>query len=84
MSNYRKEIAKIDDKIVDLLIKRFELTDEVGRFKKKNNIPVENKEVEEKVLFRINEKLKSHPSKDSILNLYAGIFSESKDRQRKI
>jgi chorismate mutase len=84
LMEYRSSIANIDDEILGLLIKRFELTDEVGRFKKKNNIPVVNQEVEDKIRVRFNEKIGANPSKESILKIYKEIFSESKERQRNI
>jgi len=84
LPKYRDEIAKIDDRIAYLLIKRFELTDEIGRFKKRNNISVENKEVEEKILARLMDKTDDQPNKESIFKIYTEIFSQSKERQRKI
>jgi chorismate mutase/prephenate dehydratase len=84
LEEHRDKISKIDDAILDLLIKRFELTDEVGRIKKKNNISVENKELEEKILARFIERMDGSPSEESILKIYKEIFSESKGRQRNM
>ena len=44
LADIRQKISAIDDSIIDLLIERFKLTDEVGRIKKSGNIPIENKE----------------------------------------
>jgi chorismate mutase len=84
LSEYRNKIAVLDNELIDLLIVRFELTDEVGRIKKKEGIPVENKEVEAKILSRFMERLENKSSKESILNIYKEIFIESKERQRKV
>jgi chorismate mutase len=84
LTEYRNKIGEVDDKILDLLVKRFDLTDEVGRFKKRNGIPVENKQVEMKILSRFNERLEDISSKESILKVYKEIFSESKVRQRNV
>ena len=46
LDQYRKQIAEIDDEIIELLVKRFELTDSIGVFKKKRKMDIENKEVE--------------------------------------
>jgi chorismate mutase len=35
LDSLRKDVAQIDDAIIDLLIKRFDVTDEVGRLKKR-------------------------------------------------
>jgi 3-deoxy-7-phosphoheptulonate synthase / chorismate mutase len=80
LMQYRSEIAELDDEIIGLLIQRFELTDEVGRIKKKNGIPVENKEIEAKILSRFIERLEGKSSKESILKIYKEIFTESKER----
>jgi chorismate mutase len=84
LDDCRNEIAKIDNKIIDLLIQRFELTDNVGIIKKKNNIPIENRDVENKLLARLI--LASHGKVDSalILKIYSAIITESKQRQKKV
>lgn len=84
LTQHRSKIAVLDDDILRLLVERFELTDEVGRIKKQNNMPVENKEIEAKILSRLSETLDTKPSKDSILNVYRAIFVESKERQKKV
>lgn len=37
---FREEISKIDDKIIELLLKRFDFSCVIGKFKKENKIPI--------------------------------------------
>ncbi|MGV8172002.1 MAG: chorismate mutase [Candidatus Woesearchaeota archaeon] len=84
LTQYRSKIAELDDNIINLLIARFEITDEIGRIKKQAGIPIENKEVEKKISERFNERLEDKPSRESILKIYNEIFLQSKDRQWNI
>lgn len=40
LGEYRKEIDTLDDQIINLLARRFEIVRAVGRLKARNNIPV--------------------------------------------
>ncbi|MFX0077471.1 MAG: chorismate mutase [Candidatus Hermodarchaeota archaeon] len=51
----RKDIDKIDDKIVDLLNMRAKLVVEIGNIKKKMNIKVLNPQREKQILERVKE-----------------------------
>jgi chorismate mutase len=84
LDSLRKDIAQIDDSIIALLIKRFDLTDEVGRIKNKNNIPIENLEVEKKILERLIVNSEDKIDKQLICDIYSKIFSNSKERQKKL
>lgn len=50
LEDLRKQIDEIDGRIVSLLAKRMMVVKKVGRFKKKNNIPVFDKSRWEKVI----------------------------------
>lgn len=80
----REKISQIDDSIIALLIERFKLTDEVGRIKKLNNIPIENKEVEQKILIRLLQKANGKLDEKLVIQFYNEIFSSSKNRQKNI
>jgi chorismate mutase len=84
LDSLRKDIAQIDDSIIDLLIKRFDVTDEIGRIKNKNNIPIENLEVEKKNVERMILNSNGKLDRQLVLDVYAPIFASSKERQRKI
>jgi len=40
MTNYRKEIDEIDQQLVELLVKRMKVSENIGRYKEENNLPV--------------------------------------------
>jgi chorismate mutase len=84
LNSIRTKISQIDNSIIELLIERFKLTDEVGKIKKLNNIPIENKEVELQILSRIVDKTRYSLDEDFIVKLYSELFNESKKRQKKI
>ena len=50
---FREEINKIDNKILDLIVKRMEVSIKVGKYKKKHNINVINTNRENEVINRI-------------------------------
>jgi chorismate mutase len=52
----RKEIDKIDDKIVDLLNMRAEIVAEIGNIKRKIGLEVLNPQREEEILKRVKKK----------------------------
>jgi chorismate mutase len=52
----RRNIDKIDDKIVDLLNMRAELVVEIGNIKKKRGLKVLHPQREEEILERVKEK----------------------------
>lgn len=84
LEEIREKISQIDNSIIELLIDRFNLTDEVGRIKKLNNISIENIEVERKILARLISKSSGKLDSDLILKIYHEIFLNSKNRQKNI
>jgi chorismate mutase len=84
LDSLRKDIAQIDDSILDLLMKRFDLTDEVGRIKNKNGIPIENLDVERKTVERLVSRSVDKLDKEFVVNVYGQIFANSKERQKKV
>ena len=52
----RKKIDAIDDKLIDLFIKRMNLSRDIAEYKKENGLPVLNSKREADILRRISEK----------------------------
>lgn len=71
----REQIDQLDDQIIELLQKRFEVTDTVGEVKKTLKTSVYNP-TREAVIY---DKMKD----DSIKKVYQCIIEESKNRQKK-
>jgi chorismate mutase len=80
----RAQVAELDSEIIDLLIKRFELTDKIGEIKKQKGVPVENKELERQILGRLSTRTDGKFDSELVFNIYSEIFRESKKRQKRI
>lgn len=80
IADWRKEIDAIDTEMMKLLVKRFEVTKKIRRYKKMNNLPVMDKKREEHI---VQEKIGSSglPRK-FIKDFYKLIFEESRRIQR--
>ncbi len=58
LAEYRKEIDKVDEELLTILAKRFDIVREIGRLKKERNIsPLDVKRWEE-ILEKINTQAK--------------------------
>ena len=76
LSKLRSEINEIDEKLLGLLKKRFEISCEAGKYKLANRLAIEDKKREEGIIkFRINS---SGLNKNFIMGLFEVIFKESK------
>lgn len=77
LDKHRKEIDKIDDSIIELLERRFNLVVEIGQYKKENNLPVFDAKRES----AIQQKFTTKKYQDSLSNIYDTILKESKTIQ---
>jgi len=78
----RQSISNIDNSIFLLLEQRFNIVKKIIKYKKENNIAIENKNIENKLLTNI-KKLKFENLKDEFIeNIYRKIFNESKKIQK--
>ncbi|WLJ70101.1 hypothetical protein BM7_CDS0172 [Klebsiella phage Kpn BM7] len=75
LEDLREEVQAIDNEIEVLLYDRFVLTNNIGRLKKKLDLPIENLQVE-------NNKLASMP--DELKLIFKEIFKVSKQCQNTI
>ena len=55
LNEIRKDINEIDDKLLELYKRRMDCAEEVGYYKKENNIPILNEKREEDILNKIEE-----------------------------
>lgn len=83
LDQLRKDLNVIDKEIMRLFEKRFEVTEEVGAYKKENNMVILQPERETEILDRLSDELSSSPFKAYILEIYKCIFSESRKQQQK-
>ena len=81
IKDLRKEIDEIDREIVPLLEKRFLVIDAVKRYKKKNNISIQDSNREQEILSNIRPSKKEF--KKYLDEIYKSILKESKDYQNE-
>lgn len=79
LDTYRKKIDNIDLKLLDLLQKRTTLSKKIGTFKKKNEMPIVDKdrEKEKQVMLAKNAKIKGIGS-DFVSQLWRIILDQSR------
>jgi chorismate mutase / prephenate dehydratase len=79
LTEIRKEIDIIDDQMLDLFIKRMDISDEVAAYKLANSIPVQNKAREREILAKVAEK--AGDKELYVHHLFSTLFELSKARQ---
>lgn len=84
LSKQREQINQIDQQLIDLLQQRFAVTDEVGRIKWQNGIPVLDAEREAMILASIGQRVEDDQIKDTVIRVYQHIMAESRQRQLAI
>jgi len=84
LKSIRANIDKIDIKIIDMIIKRQSYMPSVGKYKKKEGIPIDQKEREIFILNKL-KKLSSEKKINPKLieNIFKLIFKDSKNIQKK-
>ncbi|MBO7649909.1 MAG: chorismate mutase [Lachnospiraceae bacterium] len=76
----RMEIEKLDSKIVDLLVRRIYVTNEMAEAKKKQNLPVYD-QLREDLLRRRVRQLAGAEYEEIVSAVYETIIQESKKQQ---
>ena len=79
----RREIDRIDDRVAELLEKRMELTDEIGRQKAKSLEPVRDEKRERAVTDRITRGMTDR-DRDAVARVYERVFEVSRSRQERL
>ena len=74
---------EIDEQIIELLDERFDLSWEIGGYKKEHSIPVTDQKTENSKLAFI-DKIASEENAENIKAVYRKIFEESKKIQNNI
>lgn len=76
----RSEITAIDESIVELLEKRFEVIEEIAEIKQKNGMKILDSKREEELLAKLKERAKDS-DEDVIESIYERILDESRKKQ---
>lgn len=82
IENLRNKIDNIDNQLIKLLEKRFEIAIEIANYKKYNNIPILQKDRENIILNKVKKTSKDELSRH-IINIFKYILSTSKKIQQE-
>ena len=75
LEKYRDLLDKIDKKIVDCIIERYQYVKEIGKIKKANNLPIYVPEREKKLLQKLADYSEGRLDKDTLNAIYKEIIS---------
>ncbi len=79
LNKYRDEIDNLDEQIIELLDKRFDVTKLVGEYKAKNGVPILNQRREQAIISKL--KMMNLRHEDEIIDLYLALMNISKRQQ---
>ncbi len=83
LSKLRQEIDKIDEKIIENIAKRRQISAKIGKYKQLNKLPITQKKREKEVLRqRIKEAEKKNIKKKLTKRLFQLIFRDSRKLQK--
>ena len=83
LEELRKQIDEIDAQIAVLFEKRMHVANEIGEYKKENNLPVLDTQRELEVISKNLENIKDESLKEHYKELLEKLMSLSKDYQSK-
>jgi len=83
INTLRKIIDDYDDQILDLLIKRFSVSKEIGVIKTTSGLKIGDPNREREIINRLSKKLKSKLNKEDILAIFNPVYQISKKMQKK-
>ena len=78
----RKNIDIIDEKIFDLLVKRFSISDRIGKLKLLKRVDIDDPGREKQIIDRIDSKMRGRITRNEIIAILGPIFSVSKKKQK--
>ncbi len=82
LNEIRNEINSVDENLVNLLEKRFDLVLKVGEYKAAQNLPVFDEAREKLVIEKCKGQLKNKKYSNYIETIYIQIMNTCKDIQR--
>ncbi len=84
ISELRRQLDEVDDKLIGLLEKRMDLCKLIGEEKKKLSKPVYDKTREEEKLENVRNSTQNPEYADSLADIFTSIMGESKKLQNKV
>ena len=83
INSLRKNIDKLDDQMIDLIVQRLAIAKEIGDIKETNGIEVIDPYRESQIINRFAKKLAGTLEKNDIIAIFNPIYSISKRLQKK-
>lgn len=83
ISDWRKHIDEIDEKILELLNERTKCVIEIGKIKSKNNLQVYDSVREKNIISHLRENNSGPLSDDAVQRLFECLITESKKLEEK-
>ena len=85
LEELRSEIDKLDEELIDILVKRMDIAEEIGVYKKENNITIlQLKRWSQVIHERVKAGEKLGLSKEFLLKLLEAVHEESIQRQTRV
>jgi len=83
LNEFRKQIDQIDTKIVELMVERFQVSKEIGEYKKEKGLEIRNEEREkELILNKINTfKARNFSDEEFVKEFFELIIRKSREIQ---
>ena len=78
----RKEIDEVDQKLMNLLLKRFSITKKIGQVKTSNSIGIDDNDRENKIINHLSNKANNDLRKEDIADIFKLMFNISKNLQK--
>ncbi len=84
LKELRDKIDNIDDQLLKLIQERFEIVDEVRKYKEANNINIKDKNREKQIISRISDNYRGILSKDEVTDIFKKIIGVSNHVQERL
>ncbi len=83
LENTRKEINQMDQKILELIVKRLGLAKKIGEYKRENNLMIRDKEREAEIIKDRSEKFRQlgFDDEEFVKRLFELIMKKSREVQ---
>ena len=82
LSEIRAKIDAVDEQLLELFLQRLALAEDVGRYKKANNLPILNTIREQEVLDKVSARAGDRA--DYACRMFSSLFALSRARQEEI
>ncbi len=83
LNKYRKQIDKIDKKIIKLFEKRMDIARHVGEYKKEQNIEILDKEREKEIINTRTSQIRNPEYREYAKEFFNNLMCISKEMQNK-